>query len=273
MTARTVEPLAGILRDGFSHAHHRIGLVALDILWKAVWGVLTCAGALLFLFWFMSAVQSVEWEQTGIPAIDGLIALALLREFWNANRSGIAAGVFLLVAISAVLWIVLEAWCRRRIVGALSPDDSAAAAPTFPLNVYLASGFVRTMLLAVCGGLLLSAFLAGAAMIAVVTFLAFIFFLTLADTLIRADAIDLLGTDLIRVAGLLGILMSFEGLIVTSFAVVIVAGFLNVASQGEAVAMMGAAAIGAVLLNVLHGYLLLVRFSAIAIMRRNVVEV
>ena len=38
-------------------------------------------------------------------------------------------------------------------------------------------------------------------------------------------------------------------------------------------AMIAAAGLGALLWSVLHSYLLLVRFSAIAIMRRNVIEV
>jgi hypothetical protein len=38
-------------------------------------------------------------------------------------------------------------------------------------------------------------------------------------------------------------------------------------------AVLAAAAVAAVLLSMLHSYLLLVRFSAITIMRRNVVEV
>jgi ABC-type Co2+ transport system permease subunit len=72
---------------------------------------------------------------------------------------------------------------------------------------------------------------------------------------------------------LLVILMSFEAMVATSFVAILVAGFLNVAGATDAVVMLGATAVAVVFLSVLHSYLLLVRFSAIAIMRRNVVEV
>ena len=110
-------------------------------------------------------------------------------------------------------------------------------------------------------------------MIGIVSFGSFLFLLTLLDSLIRANALDLLGTDLIRVAGLIGILMSFEGLVAASFIAILAAGFLNVARAADAFAMLGAAAAVLLILNLLHSYLLLVRYSAIAIMRRNVVEV
>ena len=50
-------------------------------------------------------------------------------------------------------------------------------------------------------------------------------------------------------------------------------GFVNVARLADAVTMLGAAAVVIVFLNLFHSYLLLVRFSAVDIMRRNVVEV
>jgi len=56
-------------------------------------------------------------------------------------------------------------------------------------------------------------------------------------------------------------------------AVMLAAGFLSVAGLGGALAMGGAAFVGIVFMNVLHSYLLLVRFSAIGIMRQNAVEI
>jgi hypothetical protein len=99
------------------------------------------------------------------------------------------------------------------------------------------------------------------------------FCLTLIETLIRSDAVELLGTDLIRVTGLIGILMSFEMMVAASFLVMLATGFGNVTRLGDALAMLGLAGIAAVLLSIFHSYLLLVRFSAVAIMRQNVVAV
>ena len=67
--------------------------------------------------------------------------------------------------------------------------------------------------------------------------------------------------------------MSFESMVAASFLTFLVAGFLNTAGQADALAVLAASFMAAVLLALLHSYLLLVRFSAITIMRRNVVEV
>jgi hypothetical protein len=110
-------------------------------------------------------------------------------------------------------------------------------------------------------------------LIALVTVAALAFLLTVFDTLIRSDAIELLGTDLIRVTGLVGILVLTETMISGSCAVVLGVGILNIAGGREGLVMLGAAALAMVFMTVLHSYLLLVRFSAVDIMRHNVVEV
>ena len=115
--------------------------------------------------------------------------------------------------------------------------------------------------------------IAGAITVAAVIFIAVAFFLTLLDTLIRSDAVELLGTDLIRVTGLLGILLLFETMITASFVIIVFAEFLNVTRLADGLVMIGTAALVVLFLNLLHSYLLLVRFSAIGIMRENVVEV
>ena len=115
--------------------------------------------------------------------------------------------------------------------------------------------------------------IAGATTVAAVIFIAVAFFLTLLDTLIRSDAVELLGTDLIRVTGLLGILLLFETMITASFVIIVLAEFLNVTRLADGLVMIGTAALVVLFLNLLHSYLLLVRFSAIGIMRENVIEV
>jgi hypothetical protein len=113
----------------------------------------------------------------------------------------------------------------------------------------------------------------GAAFISLVTVAALAFLLTIVDTLVRGDAIELLGTDLFRVTGLLSILIWFEAMIVLACAVSLSAGFLNTASLSSALGMLAATIIVVGLLNVLHSYLLLVRYSAVSIMRQNVIEI
>ena len=113
----------------------------------------------------------------------------------------------------------------------------------------------------------------GAALIVVLTLAALGFLLTTIETLVRSDAIELLGTDLFRVAGLIGILLLFETMISGSCALMVGVGFLSVSGWRDALLMLGTAAVGMAFMTVLHSYLLVVRFSAVVIMRQNVVEV
>jgi hypothetical protein len=255
--------LTDALCDGFSLAHKRVGLVFLDILWKAIWVVITLATVFLVASWITSDLRTISWEDTQADAVNGLIAAALLRRFWSANQTEILFVAGLVMAVSIVTWFFFEALFRRKFV--------QGAMGTF--HILLLSSAGKYAILLAASLLLIPAVFDGAVTIAIVAFVALVFLLTLLDTLIRADATDLLGTDLFRVAGLLGILMSFECMVAASLVAVLVAGFSNVASSAGAIAMFGAVLIAVLFLNLLHGYLLLVRFSAIAIMRRNVVEV
>jgi hypothetical protein len=85
--------------------------------------------------------------------------------------------------------------------------------------------------------------------------------------------VELFGTDLFRVAGLIGILLLFETMIAAACAAMLGAGLLNVSGLSSALEMLGAMAIAIGLLNVLHSYLLFVRYSAVNIMRQNVIEI
>ena len=113
----------------------------------------------------------------------------------------------------------------------------------------------------------------GAALLVVLTLAALGFLLTTLETLVRSDAIELFGTDLFRVAGLIGILLLFETMISGSCAVMVCVGFLSVSGWRDALLMLGTATVGMAFMTVLHSYLLVVRFSAVVIMRQNGVEV
>jgi hypothetical protein len=255
--------LTDALRAGFALAHQRVGLVLLDILWKGIWIVITIGALSLAASWITSDLLAISWEDAQVGAVNGLIAAALLRKFWSANHTVILSILGLVMVLSIVTWLLLEAVFRRKFV----------VGTTGTFHILLLSSAAKYAILIATSLLLIPAAFAGAATIAIVAFVALGFLLTLLDTLIRADATDLLGTDLFRVAGVLGILMSFEGMVAGSLGALLVAGFSNVASSVDAIAMLGAALVAVLFLSLLHSYLLLVRFSAIAIMRQNVVEV
>jgi len=255
--------LTDALRAGFALAHQRVGLVFLDVLWKGIWIVISIGALFVAASWITSDLLAISWEDARVGAVNGLIAAALLRRFWSANQTVILSILGLVMVLTIVTWLVLEALFRRKFV----------ARTTGTFRILLLSSAAKYAILLATSLLLIPAVFAGAVTIAIVALVALGFLLTLFDTLIRADATDLLGTDLFRVAGLLGILMSFEGMVAGSLGTLLVAGFSNVASSVDAMAMFGAALVAVLFLSLLHSYLLLVRFSAIAIMRQNVVDV
>jgi hypothetical protein len=272
--------LENILRSGFALAHQRLGLIFLDILWKATWLAGTLAALLLSAAWFAAEWSPAGWDGASLPGVSPAIFASLLRGFWAAHRAELLSVLVLVLLLSAGCWFVLEAFFRRRIVHTLSNWRAPGSSnrPFSPeaecgLYVFLVSGVVKATVLVTLAVLLVPAGVAGASALAVEVFLSLAFFLTLIDTLVRCDAVDLFGTDLIRVTGVIGILLLFESMIGASLVLVVIVGFLNVARLTDALVMLGAAAVVIALLNLLHSYLLLVRFSAVGIMRRNVVEI
>jgi hypothetical protein len=274
--------VAELLRDGFALARRRLSLILIDLLWKLVWAIATGVMFGIVALWFGSQFQSIEWQAADVPGVNGLVAAALVRQLWNEYAGAVGGVVVAVLLLSFLLWIVLEAFFRSRILSSL---------PERPFKLYILSNIARTTILAGAASMLLllvfGQFLTApfsewpdlwyqtrsASLTGITIFLCIAFFLTILDTLIRSDAVELFGTDLIRVGGVIGILVMFETLISASAALGIISGFLMISSGAEAAAMLGLAVAGIIMMNAFHSYLLLVRFSAIVIMRQNVVEI
>jgi len=252
-----------ILRRAFALANQRPGLIFLDILWKAIWLMATIATFILVAAWFGTGVRTIGRQDTGgVSPVHAWLAASLFREWWARHGTDIILAGGLAILFSLMCWFVLEALFRSK----LSQSNGA-------FKVYLLSNLAKHLILWAAVLILALVWRAGAPAIAIVVLPVLAFILTLLDTLIRSDAVELLGTDLIRVTGLVGILVAFETIVGASCALILIAGFLHVARLMDAVVMVGASGVCIVILNLLHGYLLLVRFSAVHIMRRNVVEV
>jgi hypothetical protein len=280
--------MARTLSAAFAEANGRFGFIFLDMLWKGIWLAITIGLVFFGLAWFTQPLAEITWESTGVPGLDMLITGALLRQFWNANSGELIKVLLVVIGASALIWIVLEAHFRSRMLRssfngfALSGSHSLrlwanfAVATLFKFAVLGAAGVMLAGLIlfryfstpvaewpqlwletrgAVVTGLIILSFLA--------------FILVLIETLLRSGAVELLGKDLFGVAGIIGTLIGFESLIAASALIALLAGLLNVSRTAEFLVMLGAAAAVIVFLNFLHSYLLLVRFSAVGIMRRD----
>jgi len=266
-----------LLREGFRLAHRRLGFVFLDLIWKAVWFVATAAALTSLAIWFGSRTRPVAWPDIGNRPLDTAVAFALLRQFWSIYRAQVLGGVATVLFASSIIWFVLEAAFRAR---AISGSFSTFLISNFLKTICLmnlalafaAIAFARYFVTPFAEWRQLWPDTRGAAIILAVLLAALGFLLTIIETVVRGDAVDLLGRDLFRVAGLIGILLLFEATISGLCAVIVGVGFLNIAGWRDALLMLGIGAVVIVFMTLVHGYLLLVRFSAIGIMRRNVVE-
>ena len=313
--------LDDLLRGAFRLAHRRLGVVFLDLLWKAIWLGLTAILLILVAAGFGSRIWSVAWLDAGNSTVNTAVAFALLRGFYEVHRAQILGAVAAVLFLSLVIWFVLEAAFRCKMLHPLplgegrvrvsglgksrNPQPSLRLRPiglalralcqgergSHGFSVFLFSNLLKSIFLT-NAGLAFGAICfwryfvnpfaewnqmwpdtRGAALIVVLTLAALGFLLTTIETLVRSDAIELFGTDLFRLAGLIGILLLFETMISGSCAVMIGVGFLSVSGWRDALLMLGTAAVGFAFMTVLHSYLLIVRFSAVVIMRQNGVEV
>ncbi len=266
-----------LLREGLRLAHRRLGFVFLDLLWKAIWFGLTAAGLILLAVWFGSRTQSVAWPDTGNRSVNTAVAVALLRQFWSIYLAQFLGAVATVLFASLIIWFVLEAAFRARLIPGrfsifLISNFLKCLCLMSAALAFLAVGFGRYLVTPFAEWDQLWPDTPGVAVIFVVTLAALGFLLTIIETVVRGNAVDLLATDLFRVAGLIGILLLFEAAVSGSCAVIVGMGFLNISGWRDALLMLGTAAAMIVFMTVVHSYLLLVRFSAVDIMRQNVVE-
>jgi hypothetical protein len=267
------------LRKGFAHAHRSFGLILLDVLWKAVWFVATLAAIGLVGMWFGSQLNNIEWRGSDLPGVNGLIVAALLREIWNAYAGPLFWLFTLAVAFSVVLWMFLEAYVRAYLLGNL------------PFRVFLLSGFATRLAMAgaflsigiIAFGRYLSTPVAewpalwnetrGAAVVAFVSIVCLGVLLKIFETALRSDSVELLGRNMLEFVGLVGTLMLFEAMIDVALLTAIVAALLSVSSSAGVIAVGLLAAITIVISSLLNSYLLLVRFSAVGIMRHDAIDI
>ena len=311
--------LDDLLRGAFRLAHRRLGVVFLDLVWKALWFALTATALLLVAAWFGLMPRSIAWLDTGNRSANIAVGIAVVREFWEAHRARLFLAVATVLFASLVIWFVLEAAFRAKIFPLPLGEGGAPLARRVRVSrfgetcdphparqpagcradlsqgerfgTFLVASVLKCLFLTnaglAFGAICFSRYFVspfaewgqmwpdtrGAALIVVLTLAALGFLLTTIETLVRSDAIELLGTDLFRVAGLIGILLLFETMISGSCALMVGVGFLSVSGWRDALLMLGTAAVGMAFMTVLHSYLLVVRFSAVVIMRQNVVEV
>jgi hypothetical protein len=205
----------------------------------------------------MAQLGSLQWEGPDLGPSNPMIALAALRQLWDTYGTLVLAAFGLLFLVLVLLWIALESFFRGGSKGFWTYLGTGVARTA--LLIGTAVMFIMLSVHDESGGTLLIGFAVMPALWSIVG---------LMEALVRRDAVELLATDLLTLVAVVGCLRLLEGtlglLLLGSAAV----AFL----ESSKIVLAGLfAAIVVLLWMIAHSYLVAVRYSAIDIMRRNVV--
>ncbi len=270
------------VKEGFGFASRRLHLVVLDMAAKLTWLALAIAVFGFAGVWFASGVELTGSDimalESGVPAVAAAGILQSIISNWPILVETFAIAI----VICFGGWVLLEAFVR----GGLLPlsDRTFVTDAVHHFQRYLWVGLIRRTILG--SGLVLTALItlgplltipvgewgqiwpdvrwAALAGLGVLVLLAFC--LMTLETLIRSDAVEVLGLDLSRVVGIVLALALLETAAVLTVAVASAVAIQVVGSVGGLV--VGGALLAGVL-SVNHSYMLLVRYSAVGIMRRD----
>lgn len=258
---------------GFRRALSRLHLVAADMATKLVWLFLSVACVLGAFLVFLAVVQ----PPGGPPELAGVILLARALEAWPV----LAGGLLVAACVSFLVWCVLEALVRSRIIGWARTGVGFRTV----FWRFLTSGLLRrcafvlsaAVLLVVLLGPALTgnsaewtrtrlgspwAWVGGGVVLVMVAFV-----LMLTDTLIRCDAIETLGGHVgavvaaVSAIGLTEVAVRWAALMVTLIAVNVMPSPLGLIVAVPTVGLV---------LSLAHSYLLVVRYTAVDIIRQHI---
>jgi len=199
----------------------------------------------------------MTWEGPDLDGAGPILALAALRQFWDSYGALLLSAIAVLFVTLVAFWIGLEALFRggwKR------------------LWLYAGTGASRTALLLGTAGIFMMLSLrddsGGTLFIGLVVMVGMWFIVGVLETVLRRDAVDLLATSLVPLTAVMCSLLLAEGIIAF-----LLLGSAAVALQAADPALAVLFALLVVMFwLIVHSYLVAVRYSAIDIMRRNVVR-
>jgi hypothetical protein len=247
-----------VLSAALSPSNQQFRFILLDCIWRFLWLLISVGATLILGAAVLSQIRSMNWEGPDLGVSSPMILLAALRQFWNSYGAFLIVASGLLLLMLVILWIGLEALFRGGFKR---------------LWLYAGTGAARTALLLGTAGifLMLSAGDEGAGilLIGVVVVLEMWVLVGVVETLVRRDAVDLLATSLLPLSAVLGCLRLAEG--VLAFVLLGSAAVALRQSEEKALAILFAVFV-VMFWMIVHSYLVAARYSAIDIMRRNVVR-
>jgi hypothetical protein len=246
-----------IIRSAFLPSNQQLRFIFIDCLWRLLWGIVSISVTLFLGAGVLAQLGSMESQGPNLGTSNPIIVLAALQEFWNSYGALLIAGFGFLLLTWAGLWIVLEALFRGGWRG---------------LWIYMGTGVARTALVLGTASIFLMLSLGdesgGTLAIGAVVVAGMWFMVGVLETVVRRNAVDLLATSLLPLSAVMGWLRLVEGVL----AFILLGSAAIALAKTAEIALSGMfAAFVLFFWMIVHSYLVAVRYSAIDIMRRDVV--
>jgi len=258
------------LKSGFILANHRLRMLAVDVLWKIFHFISTFILISATTVWLIQDLAKYQWQGPELTPSNPILLSMALADLW-AKYSGTLAWAALGVVFGAVvLWIVFEAFFRGGIQNFwIYVGTRIAFLSIIGSSLVVLFALTTHEDRAVSGGWL------QAGIVSTVILLGIWWLLSVVETLIRRDAVDLLATHLEIVSGALGSLLGLQLLLsMAAFATLglIIRTMFHSSSPVPFLAAAFLMVAASLFWTIVHSYLVVVRYSTIDIMRGNVVE-
>ena len=238
-------------------------MLVFDMLWKLLHFISTVVLISAAALWLIQILAEYEWQGPELTPSNPILLAMALADLW-VRYSGTLAWVIIGLILGAVgLWIVFEALFR----GGFQRFWIYAGTRLAFLTIMLSAMILLTTLTAHDG-------LQGA-ILTMIVLLGLWWIVSVGETLVRRDAVELLATNLTAVSGALGSLLAVQLILtVSSLAIISFSAMMMFQSSSAAQFLAAAFLMATALLfwTIVHSYLVVVRYSTIDIMRGNVVE-
>jgi len=220
--------------------------------------------------WLIQDLADYRWQGPELTPSNPILLAMALADLWKKYSGTLAWVAFGVVSGAAGLWIIYEAFFR----GGVRRFWIYAGTRIAFLSI-MGSAMVVLVALSTHEGRTEPGGAVQAGIVSTVILLAIWWIVSVAETLIRRDAVELLATQLEAVSGTLGSLLGMQLLLaIAALATLGLSIRLMLHSSSPAPFLAAAFLMMAALLfwTIVHSYLVVVRYSTIDIMRGNVVE-
>lgn len=262
--------VAYILRSGFLLANQRLRMLALDILWKFFHFVSVTVLISAAVLWLIQDLAQYEWQGPELAPSNPILLAMALADLWSRYAGTLAWTAAGVITGAVALWIVFEAIFR----GGVQRFWIYAGTRIAFLAIMIFTMLVLITLTAFEGRAEPGGGLQAGIVSAVILF-GIWWILSVAETLVRRDALELMATHLAAVSGALGSLLCIQLLFSGASAAVVGLSIRLMLRSSSAAPFLvaGLLMVSAILFwTIVHSYLVVVRYSTIDIMRGNVVE-